>query len=316
MNNKKESFFKALGTNCSFIIYDKNDNYAIEAGKIELKKIEETFSAYTKDSEIGNLNENSGDFFKLSKESFSLIDKSIFYSDITEGFFDITIRPLVKLWNIGKDNFNIPKPREIKKAKNLVSYKAIELNKKSLEIRLHKNQELDLGAIAKGYAADKVKDIFINLGVTSAIINLGGNITLIGSKENKESWTIGIQNPFGERGNYIGAVRLIDKSIVTSGCYERFSIRNNELYSHIINPKTGYPISEEILSISIISHKSIDGDGLSTGLYILGIEKSLEILNRLNLEGIFITRNFEVILTKGIKDKFILTNENFKIINK
>lgn len=316
MNNKKEIFFKSLGTNCSFIIYGKNDNYAIEAGKVELKRIEEIFSVYNKSSEIGYLNEISGDFFKLSKESFWLIDKSIFYSNITEGFFDITIRPLVKLWSIGKDNFNIPKDREIKKTKNLVNYKAIELNKSSLEIRLHKNQELDLGAIAKGYAADKVKDIFINLGITSAIINLGGNIALIGSKESKEPWTIGIQNPFGERGDYIGTIRLIDKSIVTSGCYERFSIRNNELYSHIINPKTGYPISGEILSISIISHKSIDGDGLSTGLYILGIEKSLEILNRLNFEGIFITKNFEVILTNGIKDKFILTNEEFKIISK
>lgn len=315
MNNKKEIFFKSLGTNCSFIIYGKNDNYAIEAGKVELKRIEETFSVYNKSSEIGHLNEISGDFFKVSKESFWLIDKSTFYSNITEGFFDITIRPLVKLWSIGKDNFNIPRDREIKKTKNLVNYKAIELNKSSLEIRLYKNQELDLGAIAKGYAADKVKDIFINLGITSAIINLGGNIVLIGSKESKEPWTIGIQNPFGERGDYIGTIRLIDKSIVTSGCYERFSIRNNEIYSHIINPKTGYPISGEILSISIVSHKSIDGDGLSTGLYILGIEKSLEILNRLNLEGIFITKNFEVILTNGIKDKFILTNEEFKIIS-
>lgn len=311
---KEEFSFQALGTNCEFIIYGCNAKYIGNIGKREVELFEENFSAYDCNSEIGKINKNSGKLTKLSRECFDLIKKSIFYSELTEGFFDITIKPLVNLWSVGKDNFNIPSDKTINKYRELVDYKKIELREQSSEIKLNSGQQIDLGAIAKGYMADKLKDIFVTLGVKSGIINLGGNIVLIGSNINEKPWTIGIQDPFKNRGEYVGIVSLIDKSIVTSGVYERFSIKNDKVYSHIINPKTAYPIVGQILSISIISDKSIDGDGLSTGLYILGIEKSLKILKELNLDGIFITKDKEVIITEGIRKNFILTNEEFNIV--
>lgn len=311
---KEEFSFQALGTNCEFIIYGCNAKYIGNIGKREVEIFEKNFSSYDGNSEIGKINKNSGKLTELSRECFDLIKKSIFYSELTEGFFDITIKPLVNLWSVGKDNFNIPSDKTINKYRELVDYKKIELREQSSEIKLNSGQQIDLGAIAKGYMADKLKDIFVTLGVKSGIINLGGNIVLIGSNINEKTWTIGIQDPFENRGEYVGIISLIDKSIVTSGVYERFSIKDNKVYSHIINPKTAYPIVGEILSISIISNKSIDGDGLSTGLYILGIEKSLKILKELNLDGIFITKDKKVIITEGIRKNFILTNEEFNIV--
>ncbi len=311
---KEKLSFKALGTNCEFIIYASNAKYIGNIGKREVEFFEENFSAYDCNSEVGKINKNSGKLTKVSRECFDLIKESIFYSELTEGFFDITIKPLVNLWSIGKENFNIPSNKILSEYKELVDYKKIELRDLSSEIKLSSGQSIDLGAIAKGYMADKLKDIFMMLGVESGLINLGGNIVLIGLNINKKPWNIGIQNPFGKRDEHIGIISLIDKSVVTSGVYERFSIKNNKVYSHIINPKTAYPIVGDILSISIISNKSIDGDGLSTGLYILGIEKSLKILKKLGLNGIFITKNKEIIITEGIRKDFILTNEEFKIV--
>ncbi|MGL5616492.1 MAG: FAD:protein FMN transferase [Sarcina sp.] len=309
----KKIKFKALGTNCFIGIDSKNKKKILKKVKKLIDDLEEKLSVFKKGSDIYKLNENSGEFIRISEESFQLILKSIYYSKKTKGFFDITIRPLVKIWSIGKRDFKIPKEEEINKNKELINYKNISFIKEKLEVRIGKNQEIDLGAIAKGYIADLVKEFLIENNVKKALINLGGNVVLLGEKELGVNWAVGVRNPLKGREDYLAILKLKDKSIVTSASYERFSQKDGKIYSHIINPKTGQPVESELLAVTIVSDKSIDGDGLSTALYILGIEESLKLLNELNIDGILITKDKNIIITEGLVDKFQLIDKKFNL---
>jgi thiamine biosynthesis lipoprotein len=144
------------------------------------------------------------------------------------------------------------------------------------------------------------------------LINLGGNIFALGKKPDKTQWQIGVQNPFSKRGEFVGFISIKNKSVVTSGNYERYFISNGKKFHHIIDPKTGYPSESRIVSSTIISDYSIDGDGLSTGVYIMGLDKSIKLIESMKgIDAIFITENKEIYLTSGIKNKFKLIDENF-----
>ncbi|AAK80706.1 thiamine biosynthesis lipoprotein [Clostridium acetobutylicum] len=304
-----------LGTVINLTAYGKNAETAIDESIKVLEKIDDKFSAFKTLSEVSKINRTAhNNFIKLSSEAFSLIENSIYYSRLTNGCFDPTIKPLVNLWNIGKENFRIPKESEISTSISLVNYTDIVLDKKNSSIMLKKQkQSVDLGGIAKGYAADKVKEVFTNYKVKHGIIDLGGNIFVVGKKDRSHNWNIGIQNPFSERGGYIGILNLKNKSVVTSGNYERYSIYKGKKYHHIINPKTGYPEDNEVLSVSVISDESIDGDGLSTGLYIMGVKKGIDLVNSIKgVDCIFVTKKKEVYLTNDIKSNFKISNKEFQ----
>ena len=273
-------------------------------------------SAFKDYSDISNININSGENYQvISKETFSLLKSAIKYSELTKGAFDPTIRPLVNLWAIGTDLETIPNKEEIDEKLKLVNYKNIIFNDDNTSIKLeYKNQSLDLGGIAKGHAADVIKDILIKNNIKNGIIDLGGNIYALGEKQDKTPWRVGIQDPFTSRGNSIGIISVKNKSVVTSGYYEKYFIRDEKKYHHILNPLTGYPSESDIISVTIISDKSIDGDGLSTGLYIMGLDKSTRLIESLKgVDAIFITDNKQVYTTSGIKNNFILTNDEFKL---
>jgi len=195
----------------------------------------------------------------------------------------------------------------------LVDYKDIISDKKNSTIMLGRtNQAIDLGAIAKGYTADEVKKVLLSNKISSAIINLGGNVYALGNKLDGTSWNIGIQNPLSTRGEYLGTINVTDKSIVTSGNYERFFIKDGVRYHHIFDPKNGYPADKGVISTTIVSDKSIDGDALSTSTYILGLDKGLKLVESIKgVEGIFITNDKKVYVTPGLKDSFELTDKEF-----
>ena len=168
---------------------------------------------------------------------------------------------------------------------------------------INKDAKLDLGGIAKGYVADKLKDYLKSKDVKHGIINLGGNILLIGTKPDKSNYHIGIQKPFSSTRDYIRIVDTKDKSIVTSGIYERYYEIDGKIYHHILDAKTGYPVENELASVTIISDKSVDGDALSTLIFTKGLEDGMEIINNTaNIEAVFITKKGSVILSQGIKD--------------
>ena len=196
----------------------------------------------------------------------------------------------------------------------LVNYNDVILDESNNSIMLkHKKQALDVGGIAKGFAADEVRDIFYKHKIKSALIDLGGNIFALGSKDDGTPWKVGIQNPFKPRGEYIGILSVKNKSVVTSGNYERYFMKDGKRFHHIIDPKTGYPSQSKIISATIISDNSIDGDGLSTGVYIIGIDKAMEIIEAIDgIDAIFITEDKKVYTTSGIdKNILTLTDEEF-----
>lgn len=176
--------------------------------------------------------------------------------------------------------------------------------------------EIDLGSIAKGYIADEIANILKQEGVNRAIIDLGGNIYALGSKSSDSNWKIGIQNPFNDRGEVVGGIEVSDKTVVTSGIYERFIEENGVKYHHILNPKTGYPYETDIAGVSIIADESIDADALSTLTFTKGVEEGLRFIEGLdNVDAIFITNDKKIYITKNIRDKFNIINTEFEIVN-
>ncbi|WP_251861200.1 FAD:protein FMN transferase [Clostridium sp. Marseille-Q2269] len=313
----RETFL--MGTIIKIQAYGKNADKAVQASVDKISDIENKMSTNIPTSEVSKINKNAGVApVKVSKNTLDVVKASLIYSKKTKGSFDITVEPLVALWSIGTDKARIPSKDEIDRSLKLINYKDIIINEKESTIMLkRKGQAMDLGAIAKGYTADELKKILINYNIESAFLSLGGNVYVVGNKPNKTPWNIGVQNPIHPKGNYLGAISVSDKSIVTSGNYERFFEKNGKRYHHIFDTKTGYPAEKGLVSVSIISDKSIDGDALSTSVYTLGLDNGKKLIESLtNVEAIFVTNDKKVYITSGLKDKFELTNTDFKLQDK
>ena len=314
----KESDF-LLNTVVSVTIYDNPDEKIFNEVFDEIKNIEDKMSLHRQSSEVVKINSMAGKKpVKVSKETLNVIKKGIYFSNFTNGRFDITIGPLVSLWDIGSGNNNIPSKEEIEKKLSLVNYKKISIDENNQTVYLkRKNMQIDLGSIAKGYVADKVKEILEDNNVKDAIINLGGNIYVMGKKPNDEKFTIGIQDPNDDKNKPLGNIKVSNKSVVTSGIYERYFEKQGKRYHHILDIETGYPVRNKLAGLSIISDESIDGDGLSTSIFTLGLKEGLKKINKLeDIEAIFITRDNKIYLSDNIKDKFNLMKNNYEIINR
>ncbi|SHI43408.1 thiamine biosynthesis lipoprotein [Clostridium amylolyticum] len=309
----KTEFF--MGTVVSISLYDKKDDKILDKAFNKVKQIESELSINKEGTEIDKVNNSAGkDTVKVSKDAFINIEKGLEYSKLTEGSFDITIGPLVKLWSIGLPEAKVPTSEEINNTKSLVGYKDLEINKADNTVKLKKTgMKIDLGGIAKGYTADAITDILKENGVEHALVDLGGNIYALGNNPEGRPWKIGVQNPFDSRGKIVGYVPVENKSVVTSGIYERYIEKDGKKYHHILNPFTGYPYDNELAGITIISDKSIDGDALSTSVFSKGLEGGMKFIEKLpNIEAVFVTKDNKVYITSGLKNTFKLTNEEFK----
>ena len=307
-----------MGTVVTVTLYDNKSEKIIDKAFEEVKKIEQLVSINMEGTELDEVNNNAGiKPVKVSDDTYNIIKKGLEYSSLTNGSFDITIGPLVKLWSIGLPEAKVPTLDEIKGALKYINYKDVEINDSEKTVFLKKpGMIIDLGGIAKGYTADVIAQTLKDEGVEKAIIDLGGNVYALGEKAENTLWRIGIQNPDQTRGEIVGSINVKDKSIVTSGIYERFIEQDGVKYHHILSPETGYPYDNEIAGVTIISDKSIDGDALSTSVFSMGVAKGLEFVNSLpDIEAIFITKDHKVYLTEGSQEIFKLTNDDFEIMN-
>lgn len=307
-----------MGTVVKITLYDSNDSKILDKAFEKVAEIEQLVSANEEGTELDKVNEAAGkNVVKVSSTTFDIVEKGLEYSTLSNGDFDITVGPLVKLWNIGHEDAKVPTQEEIDNIIPLIDFNSLELNKEDQTIFLkNENMSIDLGAIAKGYTADQVAKVLADNGVKSAIIDLGGNVYAHGVKPSGDKWTVGIQNPFSTRGDIIGTIKVFNKTVVTSGIYERYIEKDNIKYHHLLNPHTGYPFDNDIAGVSIITDKSIDADALSTTVFAKGVEDGLALVESLdNVDAIFVSKENKVYITDGVRDSFSLMSDEFTLSN-
>lgn len=283
-----------------------------------IKDIENKMSINIENSEVVRINNNAGkSYVQVSPETYYVIERGKYYSKISNGNFDISIGPLVELWGIGSEDAKVPTQAEIDAVLDKIDYNNVLLNESDKSVMLAKEgMIIDLGGIAKGYAADVIADYLKSKNIHNAIIDLGGNILALGNNGKSDNWNIGIQDPFKPRNEYIGILSVNDKTVVTSGVYERYLESEGKRYHHILSPFTGYPVENSLMSVSIVTDKSIDADGLSTSIFALGLENGAELIKKLDgIEAIFVDKDKNVYVTEGLKESFRITNDEFNRID-
>lgn len=302
-----------LNTVVKVTIYDSQDEKILQDALALCDKYEKIFSRTRTDSEIYLLNEGKlpqeDGYYILSEECAELIGKGLYYSELSGGAFDITIEPLSSLWDFTSGEKQIPDPQTLVEAQKHVGYEKVEL--KGNKIRFQEDgMGLELGAIAKGYIADKIKEFLISEGIESAVIDLGGNVLCIGARPDGEAFRVGIQKPFADRNETVATAGIRDRSVVSSGIYERYFEKDGKLYHHILNPKSGYPYENGLTAVTILSDESVDGDGLSTVCFALGLEKGLELINSLSdTQAVFITEDGELHYSEHFEEEVPLNYE-------
>ena len=266
----------------------------------EISRIEALISSWKTTSETSNINKNAGvSPVKVSKELFNLIQRALKISNLTDGAFDISYASMDKLWKYDGSMTQMPSKEAIKKSVAKVGYKDIVVDPQNSTVFLkNKGMKIGFGAIGKGYAADKAKKLLISNGVSGGIINASGDINSWGSKPSGSSWQVAITNPLNK--NKAFAMLPIKDAVVTSGNYEKYVTFNSRRYSHIIDPRTGYP-SQGIISVTVFAPKAELADALATSVFVMGVETGIDRINQLKaIECIIITDTGTIITSNNL----------------
>lgn len=303
---EKKRVLHLMGTVITLTVFHPEAERLLDQCEMMLRDYQQRFSANDASSTLMQVNANAGvKPMKVDSDLYELIRYGYALSLSSNARFNLVIGPLIKLWRIGFTDANVPTDEAIQARMALIDLKQVELDDENETVYLAKaGMEMDLGALAKGYFADKLKDYLKAEGVTAGIVDLGGNVLTIGNSPKHPSgyWQIGIQDPLRERGNLMAAVAIKDQSVVTSGIYERFIKIDDTLYHHIFDSKTGYPVESEIASVTIVSDESIDGEVWTTLLFAETPEGALARLNdHALIEGIVVTRQQEMLISDKLK---------------
>lgn len=298
-----------MNTEIIYKVFGENAQEALNSGKGELVRLENRLSHFISGSEINRINESAGIRpVNISNESYQVLSNAIRFSEISEGLFDITIGPLVDLWDY-KHAFEAPEEARIQQVLPLVNYCNLVLDPQERTAKLRKSgQTIDLGGIGKGFASDRFIEILKEFGIASAFTNIGGNVSTLGNKPDGSPWCVGIRHP-RQDGCLLGSVRVTGKAVVTSGDYERYFIdREGKRWHHILNPTTGYPTESGLISVTIIADSAMTADALSTIVFVAGIERVLELLEAFpGAEAILVDNRQRVYITQGLKDCYQTT---------
>ncbi|HFI0101981.1 TPA: FAD:protein FMN transferase [Streptococcus suis] len=307
-----------LHTVVQLSIYHENQEEVMDEAVSYIKEMESLLSTNLEGADVYRINQAAGkEAVEVDERTFEVIETAIEMSEESQGLFDISIGAVSNLWKIGDEDARKPSDEEIKAALPFINYKDITLDKEKKTVFIKEGMMLELGAISKGYIADKVRELFASKGITTAIINLGGNVVVMGdSPTTQNGWNVGVQDPDQVRGSTVGSVPGTHDSVVTSGIYERYLEVDGVKYHHILDPKTGYPVENDISGVTVFSKTSVQGDALSTTLFLLGVEKGLDFINQMDgVEAVFIDKEQGVHLSDGLKESFELTNEEYHLVN-
>ena len=318
-----------LNTAIQITIYDSQDKSLLDDCLALCDRYELIFSRTNENSELYKLNHRISDSavsnqtietqttpyqvngttntWHISEYLAALLSQGLSITRESDGAFDIAIAPLTSLWDFTAEDPKAPDDADIQKVLPLCSSDGVTIDGQDITLPSDGIQ-FDVGAIAKGYIADRLKDFLVKKGVNSAIINLGGNVLCIGSKPDGTPFKVGIQKPFADRNETEAVMDITGKSVVSSGIYERCFKQNGKLYHHILNPKTGFPYDNSLISVTIISDQSVDGDALSTTCFALGLEDGLKFAEKKGVQAVFITEDYELHYTDGFQDEINVTD--------
>ena len=305
LSKKKELTYTdtLFDTVISVQILDPADESVLNGCKKLCQKYDLMFSSYNEESEISKINSAGGAPVEVSPETAELIKKGIYYSELSGGAFDITIGPVSRLWDFKSGEHIIPDAGAIAEALSHVNYENIMISDNVVTLA-DPAAAIDLGALAKGYVADRIRDYLEQQGIKRAFINLGGNILAMGTKPDGSDYNVGIQAPFKDTGEPITSVKVADKSVVTSGTYQRYFEADGKLYHHILDPRTGYPCENTLTSVTIITNSSLTADALSTTCFLLGYDESMKLISQMeNVDAIFITNDNKIHYSANFQQK-------------
>lgn len=281
----------------------ENGSELMEHCRQMCEEFEHTFSRTREDSELYRINHRTHQTVEVSEAMAELVTVGLEYYEKSGGKFDITIAPLSDLWDFKSESPSVPAQREIDEALKKIGGEEVHVDGTLLTFE-QEDIMLDLGALAKGYAADRLKDYLTAEGVTSGLIDLGGNILTIGNRPDGGKWRVGLQKPFAERGESFETVEVSDQTVVSSGIYERYFEQDGEIYHHILDPDTGYPVKSDIQSVSVICGSSLRGDALSTAGLALGSEEAQKLLSQeKGVRAVLVLENGEIVHIAGESDE-------------
>mgnify|MGYP000848862070 CR=1 FL=1 len=296
----------SMNTEVTWKIYNGYTQNMEESTKAELARLENMLSRFVPDSEITQINQSAGkESVAISDETFEILSAAVRLSVLSQGAFDITIGPLIDLWDY-KHATQPPEGTKIRQTLDLVNFRDLLLDEDKCTAKLRKaGQSIDLGGIGKGYASDRCLELFARGVIESAFVNIGGNVSVLGSKPDGTAWRVGIRHP-RQNGNLIGAVEASGESVVTSGDYERFFIDlEGRCWHHILNPISGYPADSGLISATVIAADALMADALSTAIFIAGMERGLGLLHQFpQTEAVLIDQKQQVFITQGLKDRY------------
>lgn len=314
----------AMDTSITLTAYGKNAKEAISEAQQEIFRLDNLLSVTSEKSEIRKINNTSRNTsnntsntatdssigfctFQVSYDTIQLLHSADQISHSTKGLFDITICPIMELWGFRSHEYKIPTKKQLEVLLKKVDYRNIVLEDNN--VTLPADVKIDLGGIAKGYASDNVIDIFKKHGVSSGIITLGGNVQTLGLHPEGRPWNVAIADPLNPDSTF-ATMELENCAAVTSGGYQRFFVENGIKYHHIIDPRTGFPANSGLISVTIVSPDGTLADGLSTSLFIMGLEEASEYwkANNESFEAVLVTEDGSTYVTEGLADSFILSD--------
>lgn len=301
----------AMDTVMLLTVYGDQAQQGLDQAEQTIQKLEKLWSATDENSEIWALNHSGGNWVELSEDTREILSRGLELCALTDGALDITAYSAVQAWGFPTGVYRVPDEAELERLVGTIDYTQLELDEQTGQARLPEDMSLDLGAVAKGRLGEVLSQDLKELGVTSALLELGGNIQTVGTKPDGSRWRVGIQDPNSQEGGYLAIVEVADQAVVTSGDYQRYFEQDGQTYCHIMDPATAAPADSGVDSVSIVGSDGTVCDALSTALFVMGEEKGSQFWKdhpELDFEAIFVSQDGTIAVTEGLEEHFTLAD--------
>ena len=301
----------AMDTVMLLTVYGDQAQQGLDQAEQTIQKLEKLWSATDETSEIWALNHSGGNWVELSEDTREILSRGLELCALTDGALDLTAYSAVQAWGFPTGAYRVPDEAELEQLVGTIDYTQVELDEQTGQARLPGGMSLDLGAVAKGRLGEVLSQDLKELGVTSALLELGGNIQTVGTKPDGSRWRVGIQDPNSQEGGYLAIVEVADQAVVTSGDYQRYFEQDGQTYCHIMDPATAAPADSGVDSVSIVGSDGTVCDALSTALFVMGEEKGAQFWKdhpEMDVEAIFVSQDGSIAVTEGLEEHFTLAD--------